>query len=305
MQLHSPIRIGTRQSTLALKQAEILREALNLAHPGLILELVPMLTTGDRHTDRALADIGGKGLFTKELEEGLLAGRIDIAVHSLKDMETHLPHGLIIGAVLPRDDPRDALVARAGKTLFTLPKGARVSTSSPRRIAQLTIARPDLHIIPVRGNVTTRLARLKQGDADATLLALAGLKRLGLANEATELLSPAQFVPAAGQGTLAVECKQDNEALLAMLASIQHAPTHAATLAERAVLAAIGGSCRTPIGAYARITKDRLKLNAMLAKPDGSAHLVVEREGSPKDAEALGRDAGMELLARGGKDWIT
>jgi hydroxymethylbilane synthase len=304
MTLPSLIRIGTRKSRLALAQASSVRETLASACPRLAFDLVPMLTTGDCDTGRPLADIGGKGLFTKELEEKLLAGHIHMAVHSLKDMETQLPTGLMIGAVLPREDPRDALVARDGFTLATLPRGARVGTSSPRRAAQLLIARGDLAIVPLRGNVTTRLAKLKVGEADAILLALAGLKRIHLQGEATEILDTERFIPAAGQGSIAVECRKEDADLRRMLASVTDAPTNYAMLAERAVLAAIGGSCRTPIGAYARIENGRLRLSAMIAKPDGSAHAHAAREGSMEDAARLGEDAGAELLAKGGKDWF-
>lgn len=305
MQLPTTIRIGTRKSTLALKQAEILRQSLMNAFPHLAFELVPMLTSGDRNTDRSLADIGGKGLFTKELEEGLLSGRLDIAVHSLKDMETHLPQGLMIGAVLPRDDPRDALISATGMTLAQLPAGARVGTSSPRRTVQLKIARPDLEAVPFRGNVTTRITKLKNGEVDATLLALAGLRRIGMENEAAEILDTERFIPAAGQGTIAVECKQDNDAIRQMLKAIEDIHTHYATLTERSVLAAIDGSCRTPIGAYARIENGQIHLSTMVAKPDGSAHAYAARKGSVSDAVALGKDAGAELLARGSKDWFA
>jgi hydroxymethylbilane synthase len=281
-----PIRIGTRKSTLALAQAEILRQSLLAAFPGLAVELVPMLTTGDRNTDRALA-------------------HIDLAVHSLKDMETRLPQGLVIASVLPRDDPRDALVAKDARSFASLPRGARVGTSSPRRTAQLAIARPDLTIVPFRGNVTTRLSKIKGGEVDATLLALAGLKRIGLEREAAEILDTERFIPAAGQGIIAVECREDNAAARGMLETIRHAPTHSVMLAERGVLAAIDGSCRTPIAAYAQIADGRLVLHAMAARPDGSAHARTTREGPPSDAAAMGKDAGNELLARGAKDWLS
>ena len=304
MQSPPPIRIGTRQSRLALTQAEILCAALTAAYPGQAFEIIPMITSGDRNTDRSLADIGGKGLFTKELEECLLKGTVDLAVHSLKDMETHLPKGLLIAAVLPRDDPRDALISREGKSLASLPPGARVGTSSLRRTAQLLIARPDLTIVPLRGNVTTRLAKLKNGEVDATLLALAGLKRLHMEKEATEILSTDCFIPAAGQGTIAVECREDNASLRTMLAAIDHAPTHHASLAERSLLSVVDGSCRTPIGAYARIEQDRLQIHAMIASPDGKTHISAHREGNVADAVSLGATAGQDLLAQGGKDWF-
>lgn len=301
----TPIRIGTRKSKLALAQAEILRESLAAAFPGLTIELVPMLTTGDRNTDRPLADIGGKGLFTKELEESLLKGHIDIAVHSLKDMETFLPKGLLICAVLPREDPRDALVARDGRRLDELHAGAIIGTSSMRRAAQIKIARPDLSIAPFRGNVTTRLTKIKNGEADATLLALAGLKRLGMQHEACEILDTKRFIPAAGQGIIAVECLEGNGAIREKLDAISDTATHHVMLTERSLLATIDGSCRTPIGAFAQIENGRLTLNAMVAKPDGSAHVSVMREGDPVDAEKLGKDAGTELLAHGIKSWFA
>jgi len=298
------LRIGTRKSTLALTQAEILQVKLMESFSALSCELVPIVTTGDRKTG-SLADIGGKGLFTRELEEALLEKRIDIAVHSLKDMETHLPAGLVIGAVLARDDPRDAFVAKKRLTLTSLPRHARVGTSSPRRTVQVKIARPDLEIVLLRGNVTTRLDKLRRGEVDATVLAFAGLKRLHLESEATEILDTQRFIPAAGQGTIAVECRDDDHALREMLTAINDPLTYTATLTERSLLATVGGSCRTPIGAYARIENGKLRLDAMLAKPDGSAHAHVFREGNVSDAVALGKDAGAELLARGAKDWLA
>jgi hydroxymethylbilane synthase len=298
------IRIGTRSSVLALAQAHIVQRLLETRHPSVRITLVPMVTTGDIRTDRPLADIGGKGLFTKELEENLLDGRLDIAVHSLKDMETHLRDGMTIGAVLERDDPRDAMVSASGRMLAELPAGSRIGTSSLRRAAQLRIFRPDLEIIPIRGNVTTRLAKLKAGEADAILLAYAGLKRIGRADVATEILETGPFIPAAGQGTIAVECRAGESRILAALESIHHAQTYDAVLAERSLLATLDGSCRTPIGGYARMTGGRLRLDAMIAKEDGSFHLHTSREGAPADAVEMGREAGLELLARGGRDCI-
>ena len=280
MQYPSPIRIATRQSLLALAQAELVKQRLLAAFPALSVELVPMLTTGDRSTSQSLADIGGKGLFTKELEECLDNGSVDIAVHSLKDMETHL---------------------RPGMTVLTLPRRARVGTSSMRRTAQLKIIRPDLQVVPFRGNVTTRLTKLKSGEADATLLALAGLKRIGMEQEATEILDTRHFIPAAGQGTIAIECQESNAAIREMLMRIHHLPTYSAVLAERSLLATLDGSCRTPIGGYARFEDGQLRLSAMIAKADGSLYFTAERTGDAKDAVLMGQDAGNELLARGGK----
>jgi len=301
MQYPSPIRIATRQSLLALAQAELVKQRLLAAFPALSVELVPMLTTGDRSTSQSLADIGGKGLFTKELEECLDNGSVDIAVHSLKDMETHLRPGMTIAAVLERDDPRDVLIAAPGMTVLTLPRRARVGTSSMRRTAQLKIIRPDLQVVPFRGNVTTRLTKLKSGEADATLLALAGLKRIGMEQEATEILDTRHFIPAAGQGTIAIECQESNAAIREMLMRIHHLPTYSAVLAERSLLATLDGSCRTPIGGYARFEDGQLRLSAMIAKADGSLYFTAERTGDAKDAVLMGQDAGNELLARGGK----
>ena len=253
MQSSPSIRIGTRQSKLALAQAEIVKQKLLKAFPEIVIELVPILTSGDRNTDKSLADIGGKGLFTKELEEGLLSCQLDMAVHSLKDMETRLRQGLVIACVLERDDPRDALISADGKTLAQLPAGTVIGTSSVRRTAQLNILRKGFTIVPFRGNVTTRIAKLRNGEADATLLALAGLKRIQLEHEVTEILDITHFIPAAGQGTIALECRENNETLRTMLTSIHHAQSMIATLAERSLLAGLDGSCRTPIGGYARM----------------------------------------------------
>lgn len=305
MQRHLPIRIGTRKSVLALAQAELVRARLHLAFPMLEIELVPIITSGDKNTDKILADIGGKGLFTLELEEQLKDGRIDIAVHSLKDMETFLTPGLMIAATLERADPRDVLVSRSGKKLHELPAGAQIGTSSPRRAAQILIERPDLEIIPFRGNVITRLAKLKDGEAEATLLALAGLARLNKADEATEILDTARFTPASGQGTIAIECAENNEEMLVALAQIDHLPTHTISLAERAVLAGLGGSCRTPIAAYGNIIDDTLYMEAMVARPDGSAHVKASRKGHESDAVRIGGELAQELLSKGGKELLS
>ena len=300
MQLPSIIRIGTRKSLLAVAQAQIVRQKLMDSYPGLAVELVTMLTSGDRNTDRSLADIGGKGLFTKELEESLENGSIDIAVHSLKDMETHLRPGMCIAAVLPREDPRDVLIAAPSMTIATLPPNAQVGTSSLRRAAQLKILRPDLQIVLFRGNVNTRLTKLKNGEADAILLALAGLRRIGMEKEATEILDTVRFIPAVGQGTIAIECKEGDAKLRDMLQPLHHIPTYHATLAERSLLATLDGSCRTPIGGYARMEQGQLVLDALIAKADGSLHIKTSRSGDAKDAVCMGEDAGRELLARGG-----
>jgi hydroxymethylbilane synthase len=257
-----------------------------------------MDTRGDRVLDRPLTEIGGKGLFTEEIERGLLAGSIDIAVHSLKDLPTALPPGLGLGAVLEREDPRDALIARVQGGLAALPQGAKVGTASLRRQAQLLARRPDLVISVLRGNVGTRLRRVAEGDFDATILAMAGLKRLGRADAATAILSPDDMLPAVGQGIIAVECRADDTRIRDRLASIDHGSTHACARAERALLARLDGSCRTPIAALAEfVAPGRLKLRGLVASPDGREMHRSEAEGSAGDAVALGRDLGSILKA--------
>jgi hydroxymethylbilane synthase len=297
-----PLRIGTRGSPMALYQAELVRDRLRAAHPGLAekraIELVPIRTTGDRVQTRLLAEIGGKGLFTKEIEEALLDRRIDLAVHSLKDMETALPPGLAIGCVLERDDPRDAVVARGGYALADLPSGARIGTASLRRRAQLLRRRPDLAIVPIRGNVNTRLGKLEAGEVDAMVLALAGLQRIGKADLVSEILSTEAMLPAVAQGALAVECRAADEDLPDLLAPLHDPATAACVGAERAMLAALDGSCRTPIAGLATIDGDRLTLEALLLSHDGSAERRGRASGAVADAQRVGGELG-ERLRRG------
>jgi hydroxymethylbilane synthase len=297
-----PLRIGTRGSPMALYQAELVRDRLRAAHPGLAekgaIELVPIRTTGDRVQTRLLAEIGGKGLFTKEIEEALLDRRIDLAVHSLKDMETALPPGLAIGCVLERDDPRDAVVARGGFALADLPQGARIGTASLRRRAQLLRRRPDLAIVPIRGNVNTRLGKLEAGEVDAMVLALAGLQRIGKADLVSEILSTEAMLPAVAQGALAVECRAADEDLPDLLAPLHDPATAACVGAERAMLAALDGSCRTPIAGLATIDGDRLTLEALLLSHDGSAERRGRASGAVADAQRVGGELG-ERLRRG------
>jgi hydroxymethylbilane synthase len=297
-----PLRIGTRGSPLALKQAAILRERLVAAHPELAdpaaIVIEAIRTTGDKVQDRALAEIGGKGLFTKEIEEALIDGRIDLAVHSMKDMATHLPPGLAIGAMLEREDPRDALIARAGTSIASLPQGAVVGSASLRRRAQLLAQRPDLAVTILRGNVGTRLDKLARGEVDATILAIAGLKRLGMADRATALLSTEEMLPAVGQGALGVEIRAGDQRSRELLAPIDHGPTSIAVAAERACLAVLDGSCHTPIAALAELAGGRLRLRALIAMPDGSRLHRAEREGPAGDAAALGRAVGEALKSR-------
>jgi hydroxymethylbilane synthase len=293
------LRIGTRGSALALYQAGLVRDRLRQAHAELAaegaVELVPIRTTGDRVQNRLLAEIGGKGLFTKEIEEALLGGHIDLAVHSLKDMETRLAAGLEIGCVLPRDDPRDVLVSRDGMPLAELPAGARIGTASLRRTAQLLRLRPDLSIAPIRGNVDTRLTKLAAGEVDALVLALCGLERLGKADVATEILPPERMLPAVGQGALAIECRAGDTEVRALLAPLHDGPSAACVAAERAMLAALDGSCRTPIGGLATISGDRLSLEALLLSKDGKAERRGRSDGAIADAVELGTELGMRL----------
>jgi hydroxymethylbilane synthase len=298
-----PLRIGTRGSPMALHQAELVRDRLGAAHPGLAIELVPIRTTGDRVQTRQLAEIGGKGLFTKEIEEALLDRRIDLAVHSLKDMETVLPAGLEISAVLARDDPRDALVSRDGGGLADLPHGARIGTASLRRRAQLLRWRGDLDVAPIRGNVGTRLAKLAAGEFDALVLALCGLERLGRAGVASEILGPELMLPAVGQGALALECRAGDPALRQLLAPLDDPASAACVAAERAMLAALDGSCRTPIAGLATIAGDRLSLDALLLAPDGSAERRDHIAGAIGDAVALGSELGARLRRGAGPEF--
>src|SRR5690606_6356938 len=299
--MRAPLRIGTRGSRLARAQTDLVCRALAAARPELgapgTLEPVVIRTTGDRITDRPLAEFGGKGLFCKEIEAALLERRIDLAVHSIKDLPTWLPDGLVLGAVLEREDPRDVLLARQPASIAGLPEGAVVGTASVRRQAQLLAKRPDLRVVNFRGNVETRLRKLAAGEVDATLLALAGLRRLGIAHEGV-VLAPEEMLPAVGQGAIGIECRADAEAALALLAAIDHAASHVSVRAERALLAALDGSCHTPIAGHAAIADGRLDLRALIARVDGSECLRTERSGAPEDAEALGADAGAELRAR-------
>ena len=299
------LRIGTRGSRLALAQTELVRQALACAHSELAapgaLEVVTIRTTGDLLTDRPLAELGGKGLFCKEIEAALLARRIDCAVHSIKDLPTWLPGGLVVGAVLERADPRDVLIGRPPAVIAELPQAALIGTSSVRRKAQLLARRADLRVVDFRGNVDTRLRTLAAGDVDATLLALAGLRRLGIEDAGMVVLTPDEMLPAVGQGAIGIECRADDAATLALLAAIDHPASAVCVRAERALLAALDGSCHTPIAGHAEIVAaGRLHLRALVARPDGSECLRTERAGLPGDAERLGEDAGAELRARAG-----
>jgi hydroxymethylbilane synthase len=301
------LRIGTRGSPLALAQARMVRARLAAQH-GVDEEriiLTVIRTTGDIIQDRTLAAAGGKGLFTKEIEEALRADAIDLAVHSAKDVPTVLPDGLILTAVLPREDARDVFIGRTVKTLRELPAGAVVGTASLRRQAIVKRLRPDLEVVPIRGNVDTRLRKLGEGVVDATLLALAGLKRLGLTGAASSIFTLEEFLPAVGQGIVAIETRADDGRTRTLLEAINHAETAIALAAERAFLAVLDGSCRTPIAGHATVADGRLRLRGLIAKPDGSESFECRREGMSGEAVALGADAGAELKRRAGADFLA
>jgi hydroxymethylbilane synthase len=309
------LRIGTRGSALALAQAEETRRRLAAAHPVLAsagaVEIVVIQTTGDRVQDRPLAEIGGKGLFTKEIEDGLLDGRLDLAVHSMKDVPTRLPDGLVIGALLPREDPRDALLVHAdalngAPALASLKPGSVVGTSSLRRKAQLLALRPDLCIVPFRGNVGTRLQKLSVGTIDATLLALAGLKRLGSGDQVSAVLEPAEMLPAVAQGAIGIECRAGDERVQALLSPLHDRDTSDRVSAERALLSTLEGSCRTPIGALAELGPGTiLTLTARVVLPDGSEMHEDRRSGPRSEAERLGTEAGEALRRRIGPGFLA
>ena len=303
----SLLRIGTRGSPLALAQAEEVRARLTAAH-GLdptAIEICVIRTSGDAIQDRPLAEVGGKGLFTKEIEQALFDNTIDLAVHSAKDMETLLPAGLVAAAFLPREDVRDAFISRKARTLAELPEGAVVGTASLRRQAIVRRLRPDLRVVSLRGNVETRLRKLATGEVDATLLALAGLKRLGLAAAARSVFSVDEFLPAVGQGAIAIETRAADERTRDLIAPINDANTMAALTAERAFLAALDGSCKTPIAGHARIAEDGvLTFRGLIVTPDGRAAHETSRSGAVGEAAALGADAGAELKQRAGPNFF-
>jgi hydroxymethylbilane synthase len=294
------LRIATRKSQLALWQAEHVAALLREAHPGLQIELVPLLTQGDRIQDRSLAAIGGKGLFIKELEVAIEDLRADIAVHSMKDVPADLPHGLTIGAVLKRADPRDALATTSGiARLEDLPRGAIVGTSSLRRQAQLYALRPDLSIQSLRGNVDTRIRKLDAGGMDAIVLACAGLVRLGLESRITARLDPKVCLPAVTQGVIGIECRSNDVRTAGLLQALEDAATRKVMDAERAFAARLGGSCQSPIAAYAELDADRITLRGLVAEPDGSRLLRDTESGSAGNPAALGRQLAERMLAAG------
>ena len=301
------LRIGTRGSPLALAQATMVRAQLARAHgvPEEAFELKIIRTSGDVIQDRPLSEVGGKGLFTKEIEEALIAGEIDLAVHSAKDLPTMLPPGLTIVAALPREDPRDVFISRKAKSFRELKSGATVGTASLRRQALVKRLRPDLEVVSFRGNVETRLRKLDEGVVDATLLALAGLRRLGLTAAATAILDTDEFLPAVGQGIVAIEARADDARTRALVDRINAPDDAIALAAERAFLTVLDGSCRTPIAGHAEVAVGRVSFRGLIAKPDGSQVYETTREGPVAQASALGADAGRELKERAGSDFFA
>lgn len=295
------VRIGTRGSLLALAQAHAVASALRDA--GAEVEIVAMRTEGDRRATARLADVGGKGLFVREIEDALLAGRVDVAVHSLKDLPADTPAGLELAAFPPREDPRDVLITRSGARLDELPAGAQIGTSSLRRRAMLLAARADLEIVPLRGNVDTRLAKLAAGECDGIVLAAAGLRRLDLTPAHVSPLDVETFVPAVGQGTLAVEIRADDTGARELVARVDHPDTHVCSVAERAYLRRLGASCNTPMAAHATLDRSgerpRVLMTAVVASEDGRRTLRADAAGAPADAEEIGRGLAELLLERG------
>jgi hydroxymethylbilane synthase len=291
------LRIGTRGSPLALVQARTVRARLSaaLGESEEAIELVIIRTSGDRIQDRPLSEVGGKGLFTKEIEEALLDGRVDLAVHSSKDMPTVSQPGLVLSACLEREDPRDVFISHKAKSLRDLPQGSVLGTASLRRQAVAKRLRPDLTVVPLRGNVETRLRKLGAGEADATLLALAGLKRLGLEAHATAIMSVEEFLPAVGQGAIGIEARASDTRTREALARINHEATFTALACERAFLAELDGSCKTPIAGHASIADDAIELRGLIARPDGMAAHDIAGTGHVKDAAEIGAQAAREL----------
>jgi hydroxymethylbilane synthase len=296
----STLVIGTRGSPLALAQAHETQDRLAaaLSWDKVRLPLSIIKTTGDAIQDRPLSEAGGKGLFTKELDVALLEGAIDLAVHSAKDLPTALPEGLAVAGYLPREDVRDAFVSRLAGTLSALPRGAVFGSASLRRQAMVKRLRPDLEVTLLRGNVNTRLAKIDRGEIGATLLAMAGLKRLGLADRATAVLETSEFLPAVGQGAIAVVTRAEDEATKNRIAAVADPATGSALAAERAYLAVLDGSCRTPIAGHASLAEGRIAFRGLVLRPDGSESLEVARTGGAADAARLGEEAGRDLRAR-------
>jgi len=300
------LRIGTRGSPLALVQAQAVRTRLatRLGVAEDAIELVIIRTSGDTIQDRPLADVGGKGLFTKEIEDALIERRIELAVHSSKDMPTVLPDGLMLAACLEREDPRDAFISRKARSLQDSPKGATLGTASLRRQAIAKRMRPDLKVAQLRGNVETRLRKLEVGEVDATLLALAGLRRLGLTQHVTKIMDVHEFLPAVGQGAIGIEVCENDERTREILSHINHTETSLALACERAFLAVLDGSCKTPIAGHATVSGDAIEFRGLIARPDGAAAHDITGHGNRKDAAIIGADAGRDLKHRAGRGFF-
>ncbi len=299
------LRIATRQSPLALWQAHYVKDRLQALHPGLSVELVPMVTRGDVLLDTPLAKVGGKGLFVKELELAMLEGRADIAVHSMKDVPVEFPQGLGLVTICEREDPRDAFVSHHYASLDDMPHGSVVGTSSLRRQCQLLSARPDLQIRMLRGNLGTRLGKLDAGEYDAIILAVAGLKRLKMEDRIRQALAPEISLPAVGQGAVGIECRLDDEWTRSLLAPLNHPHTALRVRAERAMNTRLEGGCQVPIGSYAEIIDGELWLRALVGAPDGSQIIRGERRGKPEEGESLGVSLAEELLNNGAREILT
>ncbi|PST86067.1 hydroxymethylbilane synthase [Photobacterium sp. NCIMB 13483] len=297
-----PIRIATRKSPLAMWQAEFVKAELEQAHPGLVVELLPMVTKGDIILDTPLAKVGGKGLFVKELEIAMLEGRADIAVHSMKDVPVEFPEGLGLVTICKREDPRDAFVSNNYDSIDDLPQGAIVGTSSLRRQCQLRSQRPDLIVNDLRGNVNTRLRKLDEGQYDAIILATAGLKRLKMNDRIRCEIAPETSLPAVGQGAVGIECRLDDQRVRQLLAPLNHQPTATRVLCERAMNNRLQGGCQVPIGSYAELQDDTIWLRALVGEPDGSVIVRAEISGPIENAEQLGLTLANELLANGAKE---
>jgi hydroxymethylbilane synthase len=297
--MQKPLRIATRRSRLALWQAGHVSALLRQVHPGLAVELVPMVTEGDRILDRALAEVGGKGLFIKELEVAMLEGRADLAVHSMKDVPAELPEGMTLAAVLERADPHDAFVSNRFGSLDDLAHGARVGTSSLRRQCQLRHLRPDLAIRQLRGNVDTRLRKLDEDEYDAIILAAAGLRRLGLEHRIASLVPTASSLPAVGQGVIGIECREGDTATLEQVRALDHGGTRTCLDAERAFAARLQGSCQSPVAGFAELEAGRLRLRGLVGAPDGSQIFADEIVGDASEATALGDRLASRLLDAG------
>jgi hydroxymethylbilane synthase len=293
------IRIGTRGSKLAIVQCEWVRERIRSTNPAVEVGLVRIKTEGDKILGSPLSKIGGKGLFVKEIEEALLDGRVDLAVHSMKDLPAELPEGLILAAFPEREDPHDVLISNGNLPLSELPKGGRLGTSSLRRAAQVLHLRPDLEILPLRGNVDTRLKKLKRGDFDAVILAAAGINRLGLAEEISQILTTVDVLPAIGQGVLGLEVRRDDRTVIDLLAAMNHRPTELAATAERAFLQKLEGGCQVPIAGLARLDGDALNLEGMVAELDGSRLLRDKIRGPGEQARELGASLAGRLIDAG------